>query len=180
MKCCITYNDITCSDNAVIVSGGDTEYCFDIGSLVLEYLSSGNLANPYTTIPFSPEIQARIKTHGSVVLRADFGIVVLNQLQTIGECILASFTKTGNIEDITSYDVRINNVSLYDFDLGASLGSVGLVTSGDCLEHVRGVKPNGLVAMHKYLSKSAHSAGEGVISCIRQELTHGKVTPVKV
>lgn len=148
----------------------DTHH-FDLRSLVKEYLSSGRLDNPFTRLPLPGNVQQRVAEYGTLIIPCDNSIVSLNCLETIGDTVLRCLRVAGSIHDVCQYDVLLDGVSLYTFDLQSTVEELPRNLASR-VDHQRGVEPNHLSAMHKYLSRSGGDY-DSLLNAIERELRDG-------
>lgn len=168
VRCCMITDTPVPKEMVVHLEG---DYYFDLRSLVSEYLSSERLENPFTKMPLPEAERKRVLEYGVLVVPCDAGIVSLNSLESIGNSILRCLRVSGSIYDVYKYDIKLDGISLYSYDLGKLAESLPLQMHSR-IEHVRGVQPNHLLKMHHYLSNSGGDY-QSLLASIEKELKEG-------
>lgn len=103
-------------------------------------------------------------------------VLELNGLENVGSAILAILAKMGPIPEIVSkFDVRMNNVSLYGFNLSADLSSYLSPSEQYIISVHKGLSPLGAEKMRKYTLDIETSA---IRDILQEELRYGTVREI--
>lgn len=179
--CLLTDQPILCPEDDVQIG----DYHFHLRALAKNYVLSGSLEDPCTRLELQLEVKDRVQAEASKhiirgLLVSTMSItgteVSLNGLESVGSAILTILSKFGPIPEIVaSFDVRMNNISLYSFDLSTDLSSYLSPKEEYVISVHRGVPATNVYKMYLHTSKLDSST---IADVIMVELTYGTMRKI--